>query len=86
MGITRSTLPRNDGNLPFPFVRGNYQIVLLNNIYSILYMYVNWFTSIIFIHDCIYYTKFGGDENSPESLNVMVNCNYHGENRVIAWY
>ena len=24
-----------------------------------------------------------GNENSPDSLNVMVNCHYHGENRVI---
>ena len=25
----------------------------------------------------------GGTENSPDSLNVMVNYHYHGENRVI---
>ena len=83
MGITRSTLPRNNGNLPLPFFCGNYPIVLLNNIYSRLYMYINWFTWIIFIHDCICYTKIGGNENYPDSLNVMVNYHYHRENRVI---
>ena len=24
-----------------------------------------------------------GNENSPDSINVMVNYHYHGENRVI---
>ena len=47
---------------------------------------MNWFTWIIFIHDCIYFTKIGGDENSPDSLNVMVNYHYQGENRVVTWY
>ena len=60
MGITRSTLPRNNGNLPLPFFGGNYPIVLLNNMYSWLYMYINWFTRIIFICDCIYYTRYWG--------------------------
>ena len=46
-------------------------------------MYINWFTWIIFIHDHICYTKIGGNENSPYSLNVMVNWHYHDENRVI---
>ena len=27
--------------------------------------------------------KIGGNENSPDSLNVMVNYRYHGENRLI---
>ena len=27
--------------------------------------------------------KNGGNENSPYSLNVMVNYHYHSENRVI---
>ena len=27
--------------------------------------------------------KIGGNDNSPNSLNVMVNYYYHGENRVI---
>ena len=27
--------------------------------------------------------EIGGDENSPDSLNVMVNYHYHSENRVI---
>ena len=25
----------------------------------------------------------GGNDNSPDSLNVMVNYHYHGENKVI---
>ena len=33
MGITRSTLPQNNVNLPLPFFGSNYPIVLLNNIY-----------------------------------------------------
>ena len=40
MGITHSTLPRNNGNLPLPFFGGNYPIVILNNIYSWLYIYI----------------------------------------------
>ena len=27
--------------------------------------------------------KNGGNKNSPDSLNVMVNYHYHSENRVI---
>ena len=46
------------------------------------YVYINWSTWIIFIHYHICYTKIGVNENSPDSLNVMVNYNYHGENRV----
>ena len=46
----------------------------------------NCFTWIIFFHDCIFYTKIRGNENSPDSLNVMVNYHYHGENRVITRY
>ena len=34
---------------------------------------MNCFTWIIFIHDCICYTKIESNENSPDSLNVMVN-------------
>ena len=46
-------------------------------------MYMNWFTWIIFIPDCICYTKIGGNYNSPYSLNMMVNYYYHDKNRVI---
>ena len=83
MEITRSTLPQINGNLPLPFFGGKYPIVLLNNI----------------IHDCIciltgspesylfmieyFIQEIGGNNNSPDSLNVMVNYHYHGENRVI---
>ena len=34
MGITHSTLPRNNGNLPLPFFGGNYTIVPLDNVCS----------------------------------------------------
>ena len=40
---------------------------------------------MIFIHDHICYTKIGGDDGSPDSLNVMVKYHYHGVNRVIIW-
>ena len=30
--------------------------------------------------------KIGGNQNSPDSLNVTVNYRNHGENRVIARY
>ena len=83
MEITRSPLPQNIGNLPLPFFRGNYPIVLQYNIYSLLYMYINWFTWKIFFHDHIFYTKIGSNKNYPDSLNVMANYHYHGENRLI---
>ena len=31
------------------------------------------------------YEQIGGNENDPNSLNIMVNDHYHGENRVINW-
>ena len=40
-------------------------------------MYINWFTRIICVHDIIWNTKIGGNENSPNSLNVMVNFHYY---------
>ena len=42
-------------------------------------MYINWFTYIIFIHGRICYLKNGVNENSPNSLNIMVNYHYHSE-------
>ena len=78
MGITRSTLPQNNGNLPLPFFGGNYPIVLLNNIYSLLYMYINWFTWIIFIHDRICYTRIWGIPAIPIFLyNIYDNKKYY---------
>ena len=32
MGITRSPLPQNNGNLTLPFFGGNYLVFLLDNI------------------------------------------------------
>ena len=46
-------------------------------------MYINCFTRIIFFHDNIYHTKIEANNNSPNSLNVMVNYHYHEKNRVI---
>ena len=60
MGFTISPLPWNNGNLPLPFFGGNYLIVLLDNIYWLLYMYIDWLTWIIFLHDRICSTKKWG--------------------------
>ena len=83
MGITCYTLPRKNGNLPLP-------------VFVVISLLFSW---IIFIHCCIciltgsprsylfmiFYViqEIGGNENSPDSINVMVNYHYHGENRVI---
>ena len=40
-GITRSPLPPNNGNSPLPFFGDNHRIVLLDNIYLRLHMYIN---------------------------------------------
>ena len=40
IGFNRSTLPRNNDNLTLPFFGGNYPIVLQDNIYYLLYMYI----------------------------------------------
>ena len=29
--------------------------------------------------------EIGGNKNSPDSLKVMLNYHYHGENRAINW-
>ena len=36
---------------------------------------MNWFIWIIFIPDRICYKKIGGNKDSPNSLNIMIN--YH---------
>ena len=67
--------------------------------YPFLVVITQLFSNIIFINDCVciltgspgYYLfmivylipKNGGNENSPDSLNVMVNYHYHGESRLI---
>ena len=48
-------------------------------------MYINWFTGVIFFMIVYVIQEIGGNENSPNSLNVMVNYHYHVENRVITW-
>ena len=40
-------------------------------------MYINWFTWIIFFMIVYVIQKIGGNNNSPNSLNVMVNYHYH---------
>ena len=42
-------------------------------------------TDYIF-HDCICYTKIGGNDNSPNYINVMSNYHFHGESRVMIIY
>ena len=86
MVISLSPLPKNNGNSFLPFFGTNYPIFLLDHIYLLIYKYINWFTWVIFSHDCKYYTKIRGNYNSPNSLNVTVNCHYQSENRVITQY
>ena len=59
MGFTHYPLPQNNGNLPLPFLGRNHPIVLLDNIYQWLYMYMNWFTWIIFSRSHMLYEKMG---------------------------
>ena len=48
-------------------------------------MIINCFKRMI-IFTIVYVIKnIGGKKNSPNSLNVIVNYYYHGENRVIIW-
>ena len=63
MGLTRSLLPQNNGNLTLPFFGDNYPMFLLNSIYQLLYMCIFWFSCILFIHDRIFYTKIRGNKN-----------------------
>ena len=60
MGITRSTLPQNIGNLILFFFGRNHPIVLLDNNYKLLYKYINWFTWIIIFHYLTCYMKNNG--------------------------
>ena len=46
-------------------------------------MYIDRFTWIVFFMIVYVIQKIGGNKNSPNSLNVMVNYHYHDENRVI---
>ena len=77
MGITCFPLPRNNRNLTSPIFGGNYPILLLNNIFNdciciLTGSPVNYLFVIIFIIQ-----KTGDNNNSPDSLNVMVNYQYH---------
>ena len=44
--------------------------------------YINWFIWIIFFMIVYVLLKIGGNYNSPNSLNVILNYQYHGKNRV----
>ena len=57
MGITLSLLPQKNGNIPLHSFGGNYPIFILYNIYQLFYVYINWFTRIIFFDDLICSTK-----------------------------
>ena len=41
-------------------------------------MYTKWFTWISFFMVLYVVRKIGDDDNSPDSLNVIVNYHYHG--------
>ena len=85
MGITRSTLPLDNGNLPLPFFVGNYPIVLLNNFICYCICILSGSPGL-YLFVIVYVIKeIGGNENSPDSLNVMLNYHYHRENRLITW-
>ena len=86
MGITRSLLTNNYGNLPLPF------LVVIHHLFS-------W---IIFNNYCVriltgsprlkkfmivyFILKTRGTNNSPNYFNIMVNYHYHGENRLTIQY
>ena len=57
MVITHSPLPQNIDNLPWPFFGGTYPIFLRYKICYLSYMYIKWFTRIIFFDDHICYEK-----------------------------
>ena len=49
-------------------------------------MHINWFNWIIFSMIIHVINKIGGNDNSPNSLNVTVNFHYYVESSVITWY
>ena len=77
MGITCSPFPKNDGNLSLSFFGVNYPVIPLYNIYQGLYIYINWFTWIIIFIVVNVIQNIRGNDNSPNSLNLMLNCHYH---------
>ena len=78
MLITRSPLPQNNGNLPSAYFGGNFPIAILENIYCISTGSPGYYFSLSYI---LY--KNRGDDY-PNSLNLIANYHYHGENRVIS--
>ena len=48
-------------------------------------MYINWFIWIIFFVILYVIQKIRGNKNSLNYLSVMVNYQYHVENRVVFW-
>ena len=82
MGITRSLLPQDIGNLPVPFFCGNYPIVLLHNIINDCICIITGSPRKHLFMVVYVIQEIGGNENSPYSINAMVNYHYHGENMV----
>ena len=74
-----------NSDLTLPLFGGNYPIIILDNMHKWLYMHIKGFIWIRVFHDHICYTKIGGNKNSQNDLNVMVNYYCHGENRIITW-
>ena len=83
MVTTHYTLPQNSYNLPLPSFGGNYPIVLLDNIIIDCICILTYSPGYIFLMIVYVIWKIRGNENSPNSLNVMVNYHYYGKNRVI---
>ena len=48
-------------------------------------MCINWVNWIVLFMIVYIIQNIGGNENSQDSLNIMVNYHYHGENRVMNW-
>ena len=83
MGMTHSPLPKKMVIYPYPLL-----VVISQLFYWIIF--INDFTCIstgstgkYFFMIVYVIHKIGGNNNSLNYLNVMVNFHYHGENRVL---
>ena len=67
---------------PYPFLLAItqlfYWIIFINGCIRILTGSPGFFFMIVYVM-----RKIGGNENYPNSLNVMISYHYHGKNRVI---
>ena len=81
--ITCSLLLQNNDNLTLPFfevITQFFPYILFNDYCICLLIFLTW---VIFFMIIYVIRKIGGNDNSPNYLNVMVNYHYHGEKRVI---